>query len=63
MAPLIGEAVRRFQTEAELAKHRDHLEELVAQRTGELEAANEQLRKEIASARLPKQRCCARRRT
>jgi PAS domain S-box-containing protein len=49
VAPMIGEALRRFQAEAELAKHRDHLEELVAQRTRELEAANEQLRKEAAS--------------
>ena len=49
ITPLIGEAVRRFQAEAELAKHRDHLEELVAQRTRELEAANAQLRQEIAS--------------
>jgi PAS domain S-box-containing protein len=49
LTPLIGEAIRRFQAEAELAKHRDHLEELVAQRTRELEAANEQLRTEVAS--------------
>jgi PAS domain S-box-containing protein len=48
MSPLIGEAVRRFQTEAELAKHRNQLEELVRQRTGELEAANLHLQKEIA---------------
>jgi PAS domain S-box-containing protein len=48
MSPLIGEAVRRFQTEAELAKHRNQLEEMVRQRTGELEAANRQLKKEIA---------------
>jgi light-regulated signal transduction histidine kinase (bacteriophytochrome) len=48
LAPMIGEAVRRFQAEAELAKHRDHLEELVKQRTRELEAANLQLRNEIA---------------
>ena len=47
LMPLIGEAVRRFQAEAELAKHRDHLQELVAHRTRELEAANEQLRTEI----------------
>ena len=47
LAPLIGEAIRRFQAEDELAKHRDHLQELVAQRTRELEAANEQLRTEI----------------
>ena len=49
ITPMIGEAVRRFQAEAELAKHRDHLEELVEQRTRELEAANAQLRKEVAS--------------
>jgi signal transduction histidine kinase len=49
LTPMIGEAVRRFQAEAELAKHRDHLEELVRQRTTELENANEQLRKEVAS--------------
>ncbi|MCX6921660.1 MAG: ATP-binding protein [Verrucomicrobia bacterium] len=49
ITPMIGEAVRRFQTEAELAKHHGHLEELVRQRTSELEGANEQLRKEIAS--------------
>jgi len=48
MSPLIGEAVRRFQTEAELAKHRNQLEDLVGQRTGELEAANLHLQKEIA---------------
>jgi PAS domain S-box-containing protein len=30
--------------EAELRKHREHLEELVAERTGELEASHEQLR-------------------
>jgi PAS domain S-box-containing protein len=48
MSPLIGEAVRRFQTEAELKKHRNQLEELVGQRTGELEAANLHLQQEIA---------------
>jgi PAS domain S-box-containing protein len=48
MTPLIGEAIHRFQTEAELAEHRDHLEVLVRQRTGELEAANARLQVEIA---------------
>jgi PAS domain S-box-containing protein len=48
MSPLIGEAIRRFQTEAELAKHRGQLEELVGQRTGELESANLHLKSEIA---------------
>jgi PAS domain S-box-containing protein len=48
MTPLIGEAVHRFQTEAELAEHRDRLEVLVKQRTSELEAANARLQLEIA---------------
>jgi PAS domain S-box-containing protein len=48
MAPLIGEAIHRFQTEAELARHRDHLGELVKQRTADLEGANAQLHTEIA---------------
>ena len=43
MSPLIGEAVHRFQTEAELAKHREQLEELVKQRTSELERSNRDL--------------------
>ena len=55
LAPLIGEAVRRFQAEAELAKHREHLEELVAQRTRDLEAANGQLRKEAANREVVEQ--------
>jgi PAS domain S-box-containing protein len=46
--PLIGEALHRFRTEAELAKHRDHLEVLVRQRTNELETANTRLQVEIA---------------
>lgn len=48
MAPLLGEAIHRFQAEAELARYRDHLEELVRQRTGELEKANTRLQVEIA---------------
>jgi light-regulated signal transduction histidine kinase (bacteriophytochrome) len=43
MAPLIGEALHRFSTEAELARHRDHLEELVKVRTAELARSNEDL--------------------
>jgi PAS domain S-box-containing protein len=43
MAPLIGEALQRFRTEAELAKHRDELEVLVRQRTAELERSNRDL--------------------
>ena len=37
IAPLIGEAIQRFNAEAELDKYRVHLEELVAHRTQELE--------------------------
>ena len=51
LAPLIGEAIHRFRAEAELSKYRDHLEELVKQRTGELQAANSQLQTEIAERR------------
>ncbi|HWI57681.1 MAG TPA: GAF domain-containing protein, partial [Bacillota bacterium] len=51
MAPLIGEAIHRFQAEAELATYRDHLEVLVRQRTSELEAANARLQVEISQRR------------
>lgn len=37
MAPLIGEALHRFNAEAELKGYREHLEELVRQRTDELQ--------------------------
>ncbi|MBN1570866.1 MAG: MEDS domain-containing protein [Acidobacteria bacterium] len=52
IAPLIGEAIHRFNAEQELAKYRDHLEELVRLRTEELEAANAQLQTEIAERRI-----------
>jgi len=45
MTPLIGEAVHRFQTEAELARHRNQLEVLVRQRTQELTDANARLQR------------------
>jgi PAS domain S-box-containing protein len=48
MSPLIGEAIRRFHAESELEQYRDRLEELVAQRTAELEAANQHLQTEIS---------------
>jgi signal transduction histidine kinase len=48
ITPLIGEAIHRFQAEAELAKYRDHLEVLVHQRTREFETANARLQVEIA---------------
>ncbi len=42
-APLIGEALHRFNAEAELGRYREHLEELVKQRTNELHLAAEEL--------------------
>lgn len=47
----MGEAIHRFQAEAELANYRDHLEDLVGLRTSELEAANTQLQVQIAERR------------
>jgi len=51
-SPLIMEMgidiTQRKRAEAELARHRDHLEELVQERTSQLEAANTQLLAEIA---------------
>jgi PAS domain S-box-containing protein len=44
----IKEIAARKKSEAELIKYRDHLEELVQQRTSELEKANLQLRDEIS---------------
>ncbi len=43
MAPLIGEAVRKFNAEAELEKYRLGLEELVKHRTEELTRSNKDL--------------------
>jgi GAF domain-containing protein len=37
VVPLIGEAIHRYDTEAELERHRAHLEELVERRTMELQ--------------------------
>jgi signal transduction histidine kinase len=42
-ARFIGEIVVRKRTEEELARYRGHLEELVRERTAELEAANKEL--------------------
>jgi PAS domain S-box-containing protein len=47
ITPLIGEALHRFQTEAELARHRDDLEALVRLRTAELAETNARLQVEI----------------
>ena len=42
-APLIGEAIHRFNAEAELGRYREHLEDLVRQRTNELRQAADEL--------------------
>ncbi len=47
-ANLRDEVERRKQTEKELQEHREHLQELVEQRTAELRTANEQLIREVA---------------
>jgi len=52
ISPLIGEAIQRFHAEEELSKYRGQLEELVRQRTVELEVANAQLQKEIAERKI-----------
>lgn len=41
-------AIERNRVEKELRRHREHLEELVEERTAELKAINEQLKQEIA---------------
>jgi PAS domain S-box-containing protein len=43
IAPLIGEAVQRFNAEAELEEYRQHLEDEVKQRTEELARSNRDL--------------------
>ncbi len=43
IAPLIGEAIHRFNAEAELEKYRMHLEDIVKQRTDELARSNKDL--------------------
>ena len=45
---LVRHIARRRQVEDELKKHRDHLEELVTERTAKLTAANRNLQKEIS---------------
>ncbi|MDX9762728.1 MAG: MASE3 domain-containing protein [Desulfomonilia bacterium] len=44
----IAAAVVRLKTEEEVRRHRDHLEEIVRERTAELEARNRQLEEEIS---------------
>jgi PAS domain S-box-containing protein len=52
ISPLIGEAVHRFSTEEELMKYQYHLEEMVEERTGMLEAATRKLQQEIAEHKI-----------
>ncbi|GMW01416.1 MAG: hypothetical protein AMXMBFR84_25530 [Candidatus Hydrogenedentota bacterium] len=52
----IGYAMERARTEAELRKHRDHLEELVALRTADLQKKNQQLSREIEHRERAEQR-------
>jgi signal transduction histidine kinase len=47
VAPLIGETTQRFFAEAELESHHLQVENLVEQRTGQLQKANEALIREI----------------
>lgn len=48
---LVKEMVRRKESERELARHRDHLEEMMAERTLMLRESNEKLRREIEQRR------------
>ncbi len=48
LARSIFYAIERKSIEEELIKHRDHLEEMIVERTAELNAANRKLQKEIA---------------
>jgi PAS domain S-box-containing protein len=48
VAGLVGTTARHLASERELRLHRRHLEQLVQERTAELAAANEHLRREIA---------------
>jgi two-component system cell cycle sensor histidine kinase/response regulator CckA len=49
----------RKQAEAELVRHREHLEELVEERTSQLEEANIKLQEEIAERKQAQQRLAA----
>ena len=51
LADLYAIAVLRMWSEGELERYREHLEELVRERTNDLERMNEQLQREIAERR------------
>ncbi len=48
VAFLLAEKIERMRAEEELKRHREHLEELVRERTSELTKTNEQLSREIS---------------
>lgn len=52
----VENAIRRKRIEAELRQYREHLEELVAERTAELTQANEQLMVEISERKQAEER-------
>ncbi len=55
---LADEHAERKRVEGELRKYRDHLEELVKERTAELMRANEQLQREIAARKRVQEELC-----
>lgn len=52
---VVEDITRRKETERELRRYRDHLEQLVEKRTNKLKALNEQLREEIAKRKQAEQ--------
>lgn len=56
VASLVGTTTARVASEVELRKHRQHLQELVQERTDQLTGANEQLQREILERRRAEER-------
>jgi len=55
-ANVLTDIAERKRIEEEIRRHRDHLEELVGERTADVERANEDLRREIADRRRAEER-------